>query len=168
MIITDEAWIMLFLSGAKPDYKERTYQDILDCSDKVMEECHDQVQWMFPLHEESNFAMTYPILNATIIEKAKKNSLIVKNIKKAIHRMSDFYGFSTDDREKQRSWCKDMDHNLLRITRIIRCARFFGLDDEATEFYDKAVDASHFFCISNVTRAYWWRAQHEPLYKTLK
>ena len=168
MVITDENWITSFLLNLQPDYKGRYYHDILGCSDKVMEECHDQVQWMFPLHEESNFAMTYPILNAQLVEKLKDNAYIITNITRAIHRMSDFYGFPTNDRNKQRLWCKDSDHNLLRITRIIRCARFFGLDDEATEFYDKAVEASHYFCISNVTRAYWWRAQHEELYKSLK
>jgi len=168
MVIIDEDWIIKFLSGENHDYKGRTYQNIIDCTDIEMELCHDQVQWIFPLHEVSNFAATYPIINREIVYECKNNPKIIENLTNAIKRMKDFYGLDPQNREKQRSWCKEFDHNLLRITRIIRCARIFGLDDEADEFYTLARDAADFYCIGNVTKAYWWRARYEDLYKSLK
>ena len=60
MIITDTKTIADFLSGETQDYKGRTYKNILECNDTVMEQCHDQVQWMFPLHEESYLTLRIP------------------------------------------------------------------------------------------------------------
>lgn len=170
MIITDKQTIIDFLEGKGKDYKDRTFEEIITYSDKVMEECHDQVQWMFPLHEESKFAQTYPILTKETVEAAKNNTAIKQNLCKAQDRMQKFYGIHQDrwDRDIQREWCKEFNHNLLRITRIVRCLRFFGLEDEAKEFYDKILYVGQHFDISNVTKAYWWRAMNEDVWTTLK
>jgi hypothetical protein len=168
MIITDKDWIIKFLSGKQCDYKGRVYEDILFCSDQEMELCHDQVQWIFPLHEPSKFALTYPMINGEIAEECKKNAEIIENISNAIERMKDFYGLDPQDRKKQKVWCKEFNHNLLRVTRIIRSARIFGLENEADEFYRLAKEAGDFYCIGNVPKAYWWRARHEDIYRSLK
>jgi len=168
MIITDKDWIIKFLSGEQCDSKGRVYDDILHCSDEEMEACHDQVQWIFPLHEVSNFAMTYPVVNAEIVEECKQNAAVIENISNAVDRMTDFYSFDTQDRAKQRVWCKEFNHSLLRITRVIRSSRMFGLEEEATNFYDDAKDAASYFCIGNVPQAYWWRAKYQDIYSTLR
>jgi len=168
MIITDKDWIVKFLSGNHADYKGRIYEDILYCSDEEMEKCHDQVQWIFPLHETSNWAMTYPVINPMIVEECRDIPEITENMTNAVERMLDFYGLDVDDKDKQRVWCKEFNHNLLRITRIIRSARIFGLYEEAHNFYLKAKDAGDYFCIGNVPKAYWWRARYEDLYDTLR
>ena len=169
MIITDIETIVNFLHGDTEDYQGRTYNDIIECDDKKMEQCHDQVQWMFPLHEESNFAMTYPILTPEAVEEAKKSPIILSNLVTAKDRMEKFYGIGEyEDINKQRPWCKEYDHNLLRITRIIRCLRLFGLEDDAQDFYEKALKAAEYFGLSNVTKAYWWRAAKEDVWETLR
>jgi hypothetical protein len=168
MIITDKEYIVSFLAGERGDHLGRSYQSMLDCDDKAMEECHDQIQWMFPLHEESNFGQTYPILTAEIVEECKKNPKIIENIEKALDRMSDFYGINPANRGKQRAWCKEPNHNLLRITRIIRSVRMLGAEEKAKEFHTKASLIANYFCISDVTKAYWWRAGVEDVWKTLK
>ena len=76
MIIKDSQTIIDFLENRSTDYKGRTFMDIVECSDKKMEECRDQVLWMFPLHEESNFAQTYPIVTAETLQKAKNSPFI--------------------------------------------------------------------------------------------
>lgn len=170
MIITDKDTIIAFLEGRTEDYKGRTLQDILDCSDKKMEECHDQVQWMFPLHEESKFAQTYPVLTKETVEAAKDNDTVKANLCIATDRMLGFYGMrqGREDIDIQRKWCKANDHNLLRITRIIRCLRFFGLENEAKDFHSRALKAAEYFDLSNVTKAYWWRAANEDVWETLR
>jgi hypothetical protein len=168
MIVEDREWILGFLVGEQGDYKNRTFLQMLSFSDETLEKCHDQIQWMFPLHEESFHAITYPVLSPSIVNQARKSATIKENMKKAVKRMSDFYGFTNDDRNKQRSWCRDHDHNLLRVTRIIRSLRFFGLEDEAAEFYDKAIESADYFCLSKVTVAYWWKAMHEDVWTSLR
>jgi cupin superfamily acireductone dioxygenase involved in methionine salvage len=81
--------------------------------------------------------------------------------------MKDFYGLDPHDREKQKKWCKEFNHNLLRITRIIRSARIFGLDEEADEFYLLAKEAGDFFGVSDKTKEYWKRARYDDVYKSL-
>lgn len=58
------------------------------------------------------------------------------------------------------NWLTRFDHNHLRITRIIRCLRVLGLEDEAIAFYDAISTAT---VISSRSRMYWDRAAHRPL-----
>jgi len=169
MIITDSETIANFLEGSTQDYKGRTFSDIISCSDSKMEECHDQVQWMFPLHEESKFAQTYPVLTRENIQKSQQSDKIKANLRMAAGRMEKFFAIGEHkDIDKQRKWCRENNHNLLRITRIIRCLRFFGLSAEAKDFHDKVVEAGNHFGISQVTKAYWFRAMNEDVWKTLR
>ena len=168
MIVENEEWILGFLVGERGDYKNRTFMQMLGFSDVELEKCHDQIQWMFPLHEESLHARTYPVLTPSLVNQARKSEKIQENMRKAVKRMSDFYGFTNDNRQKQRLWCKDFDHNLLRITRIIRSLRFFGLEEEAEKFYNEAIESADYFCLSKVTVAYWWKAMHEDVWTSLK
>ena len=169
MIITDSDTIIRFLEGKSKDYKDRTFSDIVGCSDETMEQCHDQVQWMFPLHEESKFAQIYPVVTGEMLKKAKKSKKIKPNLRKAKVRMEKFLAIGKyEDVEKQRLWCQEFNHNLLRITRIIRCLRFFGLQKEAQDFYNKVLKVGNFFGISNVTKSYWFRAIDDDVWTTLR
>ena len=58
------------------------------------------------------------------------------------------------------NWLARFDHNHLRITRIIRCLRVLGLEEEALAFYDVIATAS---VVSPRSRMYWERAAHRPL-----
>jgi len=168
MIITDKDWIIQFLSGKHCDFNGRVYEDILFYDDDEMEKCHDHIQWIFPLHEKSNHATNYPIINKEIVEECKKIPEICENISSAIRRMESFYGFDSVDREKQKIWCKDFDHNLLRITRIIRSSRIFGLEDEADDFYLSSKDAGDYFSICDFSKEYWKKARYEDIYSPLR
>lgn len=170
MIIKDKNTILEFLRGRSKDHKGRAYNNILECNDETMEQCHDQVQWMFPLHEESNFAKTYPIITQEVVDEAKNDETIRFNLKKAKDRMERFYGIGKyEDVDKQRKWCKEGDHNLLRITRIIRCLRLFGLCLSAQEFYRHAKEASEKFLEDDsMTFVYWNKALNADVWESLK
>ena len=172
-IIRDYETIKNFLLGITPDYKGRMYQDIINCDDIVMEQCHDQVQWMFPLHEESNYAITYPI-----IDKGFKDSLSIQdkytiwnNLNEATKRMENFYGFNgTPEYQKTRQveWCVNGDHNLLRITRIIRCLRLFNCSDTAKNFYKHVIEIGIKNGIDIRTLQYWQKAAQDNIWNSLK
>lgn len=57
-------------------------------------------------------------------------------------------------------WNTQFDHNHLRITRIIRCLRVLGLEDEAKAFYSTMSRAG---TVSSRSRMYWKRAVERQL-----
>jgi len=52
--------------------------------------------------------------------------------------MEQFYHIGKFLDYKKIKWLTKRNHNLLRITRIIRCLRIFGLETEATNFWCNA------------------------------
>jgi len=170
MIINDKQTILDFLSGKSPDYKGREYSDLVAYTDEMTEKSHDHIQWAFPLHEESDHAHTYPVLTADVVEAAIQDETIVSNIKLAKDRMEKFYAIGEyEDIDKQRRWCQYRNHNLLRITRIIRCLRLFGLESEAIDFYNKAAMAvDRLLPTPELTLSYWNRALMNDVWETMK
>jgi len=178
MIITDKKEIIDFLTNRGADYKGRTHEVILNFSDEELEKCHDQIQWMFPLHEESKFAETYPIITLDLMAEIRANEesvLIAERMRLAMNRMLQFYKFDevlVDESARRTDawpWCMNNNHNLLRITRILRSARFFGVGDIwIDDFYRKAVEIA---CIRNldmVTFKYWNKAMFDDLWESLR
>lgn len=69
-------------------------------------------------------------------------------------------------RRASRNWCVRMDHNHLRITRILRCLRVLGLQTECDAFFAalKRVHADPAVSIGDRSMEYWTRAVERPLY----
>lgn len=173
MTFTDKKQIIDFLSGTGTDYKGRSYALMLEWSNAKLEECHDQIQWFFPLHEESKFARLCPIITEEIVKDIIDDrdllDIVQDNLAKAKLRMDRFFGFGEyKDRDKQCSWCRNGNHNLLRITRIIRSLRIFGLDDHAQDVYDDAYEAGVYFGVSAYTLSKWQQALTGGVWDTLK
>lgn len=161
--------IIYFLNGTGTDYKGRKFLEILKWEDKQLEQCHDQIQWIFPLHEDSNYAISYPIVDKELIEKINEDEIIKDNLRKAKDRFEMFFGIGDyEDVGIQKKWCKNYNHNLLRITRIIRCLRLFGLKNEAKDFYDKVYSVGNKLNISGITLKYWERALVEDVWGSLR
>lgn len=67
--------------------------------------------------------------------------------------------------KRAKNWVKGFDHNHLRITRIIRCLRVLGLEEEAEAFFDAIIDVHEDTGIINAKSInYWKRAMERPLY----
>lgn len=175
--ITDKDTIIGFLNGSKPDYRGRYHSDMLLLDDMAMECCHDQVQYLFPLHEESQHAQTYPILTGETIAEIKSGKShwdIYVNILKAKSRFEKFLGIGEYwDVMKQDLWLNRGNHNLLRITRIIRSLRLMGREFQSCDFYEKVLYALQYHTerdgvvhIGN-TVVYWEEAFHGLVGDTL-
>jgi len=173
MNITDSDTIIKFLSGNGTDHILRTYSDMLELNNFEMEKCHDQIQWLFPLHEFSKHARTCPILNEETVEKAKEVEAVKSNLLRAKDRFERFLAIGDyEDIDKQRKWCSKQNgrtnHNLLRVTRVIRCFRLFGLEDEAKDFYDKVVPVGDYFGVGEFTLNKWKQALTDNVWTTLQ
>ena len=165
--IKDQQVILDFLSGSGKDAYGRSLYETLSWTNEQLEQCHSQVQWVFPLHEESRHANVYPIITPEIVEAAKKLSVIAENLRLAKGRFENFLGLEPISESRQDLWCVDRNHNLLRVTRIIRSLRLFGLDDEAADFYEKVRESGCKRDISVTTLRYWLKAFRDDVWNTL-
>jgi len=172
MQITNLSTIIGFLENTTPDYKGRFHMEILKFTDKELEECHDQIQWMFPLHEDSAFAETYPVLTPSVVDACVRSGAVKKNMILGANRMSKFYGFGLDNSPIHKRWASDQlgrpNHNLLRITRIIRSLRFMSLEDEAKQFYKFAFEIATQQKLGNKTFEYWDKAMTDYVWASLR
>jgi hypothetical protein len=160
-----------FLRGVGTDFKGRTHADILGCDDIKMEQCHDQIQQIFPIHERSKMTQNDPIITPEIVEEAKKYPEIKENLRKALDRMKRFYRimeYALEDGDVHPMWDSPNDHNFLRITRMIRCLRLFGLEKEAKEFYDEMRYIDNNIGLSPNACEYWKKAMEDDVWKTLR
>ena len=168
MRITDDDMIIKFLSGDGNDHLGRSLSEMISGSDIELEQCHDKIQWLFPLHEDSKKARSFPVISKSTVEKSKCYPNIVKNLLISKERFEKFFGIGNyQDKMKQDRWCRPRNHNLLRITRIIRCLRIFGLEKEAKEFYNHAMAAAATRYVSN-TIDYWDMALNNDIWSALQ
>lgn len=122
--------ILSFFTEGAPNFDGMTLSDMQSQTNEEMESCHSYIQWMFPTAEPSKFSDA-PVLDHEIAATLSSSEIAVSNLKKSLTRFCDFLDSDIDN------WCHDRNHNLLRITRVIRSLRLFGLEAEAIAFYQK-------------------------------
>ncbi|KAI1640732.1 opioid growth factor receptor conserved region-domain-containing protein [Biscogniauxia mediterranea] len=169
------------------DARNRTLDEILAWSDARLESQHDYIQTLFPLPEGSMFSFAAPVVDEQtfLYWRGRGGDDLKDGVRRALERMLRFYGFEVrwhpvvtiaaaaeeeEEEEEDRKagfarWVRPLDHNHLRITRIIRSLRVLGLADEARAFYDALVEthATH-GRIGRSSLGYWRRAATEPLH----
>jgi hypothetical protein len=171
--IFDTETILGFLENRTSDYKARYHSDILYFSDDQLEECHDQIQWMFPLHESSAFAQTYPVLTPESLKVIRESKVVERNMFLAYQRMVYFYGLHDPKSERYLDWTASANgrpnHNLLRITRIIRSLRFMELDQLAINLYYLIATNTNINChLNDKTLEFWEKALKDDIWNSLK
>jgi hypothetical protein len=160
--------IVRFYQGEAADDRGRTLDTILSWDDGRLEAVHDYIQWLFPLDEPSRFNPSAPLLTAHD-RAAFRDPDLAANLRRALDRMLAFYGFTLDpsppprikrsSRWSERSavWLHAGNHNLLRLTRIIRSLALLGQTDLSTAMYG-ALRRECEGHVSAVTLEYWKEA----------
>lgn len=161
--------VEFFRDGGKDPYG-RTLQDMLGMNDFEWESSHDVVQWAFPLHEPSNFNDECPLVRAEELPILQSDPKCQENMRDVLLRFTKFLGFewrqegdvwsfypADNYQQKVKVWRTKYNHNYLRITRVIRSLRLFGMDVLAQQFYDavyaSAVSPGH----ASQQNAMFWR-----------
>lgn len=179
--ITDKKIIKNFLTCNGPDHLGRTLPSYWDCDNEEIERCHDRIQFMFPLHEDSRMAKNFPIVTKELLHEMESEGtleLVRKNIIKNTHFFLKFLGVIENSvadlvTEKQifypirGNWCRNGDHNLLRITRMFRSLRLFGLEDLAKQIYPHFIRIAVRAGINRMTLDYWERAMNDDVWASL-
>lgn len=170
-----------------PDEEGRTLSSILAWPDSKLESSHDYIQQIFPLPEQSTFNPSAPLISAQVFSTFRERADLRGRLRESFIRILAFYGLEqrisdtdsgkTEDvvleivkapnfNKASRNWVKLFDHNHLRITRVIRCLRVLGLEQEAEAFFN-ALESIYQSCggkISNRSLIFWTRAARRPLW----
>ncbi|KAI0905961.1 hypothetical protein F4823DRAFT_109663 [Ustulina deusta] len=163
-----------------PDAHGRTLDDILEWSDDRLERQHNYIQTVFPLPEGSAFGHLAPVVDEETMLIFAQSRELRGSLVRALKRMLAFYGFAAEDESGDdfrlaiaprgdceggfSRWVARIDHNHLRITRIIRSLRVLGLEGAARDFYDALIEVYEARgTIGASSIAFWTRALEKPL-----
>ncbi len=152
--------ILDFYEEAAADNRGRFLTDILAWDDARLEAVHDYIQWLFPLPERSAFNPAAPILTDSDIAAFHDRPALHAALAKSLVRMRAFYGLPAG-KVRQAAWLTPGNHNLLRLSRILRCLHLLGLEHEAGALLrdlEALYKAGAGSVIGAETLGYWRRA----------
>ncbi len=141
--------LVSFYLGKGVDNRGRTFSDIINWDYESLESVHDFIQWLFPLKVPSAHNLEAPILSEADIAEFNNSAVLRSNVIKALSLMLDFYGFSLKSdhvirsnryREQASNWLSYGNHNMLRITRILKSLCVLGFNDYAQQFFHALQD----------------------------
>lgn len=125
-----------FLQGGEKDASGRTLEEVLRRDDDWLEREHNYIQWLFPLLEESQQVHDAPVLSPEDVVVLSGDKTAIANQKRAVGRMLQFYKDNVH-------WLDLMDHNHLRITRILKSVRLIQSLEEAERIYNTLMELVH-------------------------
>ncbi|MBA2117692.1 opioid growth factor receptor-related protein [Bremerella alba] len=157
----------------------RSVLDMMALTDRELESQHDIIQWMFPLHETSSVNPDCPLVDEHSRHVLQENIDARQRMHEMITRFARFLGFELNDEgqfiselglaSNRENWHSPMNHNQLRITRVIRSMRLFGFQREAEALFEAVThSAVQSQCVTERTLAYWKQALEGPLFETLR
>ena len=142
-----------FLLNESCDHKGRMLSDIYKFSDNEIEATHDFIQIVFPLAEPSFWSSNkYFIESQQQIDSLSKN----KNVKEAILQSASWY---ISFLKRNNHWKNVNDHNLKRITRMIKSVRLIVGDIEADNIKKEIISIKNIEkLVSQKSIKYWENA----------
>jgi len=127
-----------FLLNKSTDHKVRLLEDIYKFSDNEIEGTHDFIQIVFPLAEPSYWSSNkYFIKTQNEIDNLSRS----KNVKNSILKSASWYIAFL---KKNKYWKHRNNHNLKRITRMIKSVRLIVGDTDADTVKKEII------CIENI------------------
>ncbi|MBL8628324.1 MAG: hypothetical protein JNM81_01755 [Rhodospirillaceae bacterium] len=158
--------IIAFYRGHGTDHAGRRMADILAWDHRRLEMVHDYIQWLFPLPEASRFNPDAPLLSAADKAEFRASPELQAKVLQSLDVMLGFYGLARTPSDIQRGpvwqstqhWLAPLNHNHLRLTRILLFLGHIGLPDVAAQLLkvlnDIAVNEGHKM-VSPRTLSFW-------------
>jgi hypothetical protein len=147
--VTQPNPLLGFYRDGAHDDRGRTVEEIIAWPDDDLEDVHDFIQWLFPLPERSGANPAAPILDRATIEAFLTTPQMRDRLRQSFLRMLRFYGLEWTNNAVERApnftaraqnWLWPMNHNHLRLTRILRSLRLLGLEAESAALF-RALDS---------------------------
>ena len=134
--------LVCFYRGDGRDARGRALEELLGWDDRRLEGVHDYIQWLFPLDEPSRFNPQGPLVTAADRQAFHDDPRLMANLRRAFQRMLAFYGLVLDRSgaevriargdhwaERAEEWLHPGNHNLLRLTRIMKSLTLLGVPE---------------------------------------
>lgn len=138
-----------FYRGAGADAAGRTIADVWKFDHAHLEDVHDYIQWLFPLAKASQYNANAPLLDDETIAAFTGDPALQSKLEKSLLLMLDFYGLqlvpaagtiiiikkASHYAARQSNWqdapSGSINHNLLRLTRMLESLRLLGMCRES-------------------------------------
>jgi hypothetical protein len=165
--------LITFYKDETPDHAGRRIAELWRFDHAQLESEHDFIQWLFPLETPSPVNPDAPTLDAATIRAFRGSPELAANLRRSLALMLDFYGLVFTDAhtiaegpafsERARNWLRPMNHNHLRLTRIVRSLHLLGLEVEARALQNGLLQIAedHPEAISGRTWHFWKTATEE-------
>jgi len=142
-------------------------------TDGMLEMDHDYIKWMFPSNEPSMLNCDAPVLtkdeskifesDPELQEKVKQSFIrFLKVLQFKMSRDDDAIRIEAIEPENTPGWLRTFNHNMLRVTRVLKCLRLTGNTRYANAFYDAL--RPYFVQVSPNTYKFWTSAIFDPLW----
>lgn len=165
--------IVAFYEGSGRDHRGRSLADVRAQGLGALERNHDYIQWLFPLPEPSSASPDAPVLTRDDIVAFNARDGLRAELRRSLVTMLAFYGlegsrapasttivrgpaFST----RASVWLRRSNHNMLRLTRILRSLTVLGCRDSALALFAclDGIHADSGDAIDETTLRHWRRA----------
>jgi len=171
--------IVEFYRGERGNNIGMTLEQIMKFSHGELEMDHDYIQWLFPSNEPSAMNGEAPVLTKEEAHILGDDPELIEKVKQSFLKILDFLGFELTINEdggmpritdklptkkcpKPQLWMEHFNHNMLRVTRIMKCLRLCGLTEEAFLFHEALERHKSKFSVN--TWKYWTAAYRDPLW----
>lgn len=142
--------------------------DVWKYTHQQYEAGHWFIQWMFPSDEMSSINPYAPVVTEEVHKEFNSNTKLKLKLKRSFIQFLDFIGISLSrgvlSIKSNASFYRTVqrrNHNLQRITRVLRSLNILGLKEYANLFY--AFLLKHKDCINSITLDYWSKAMTAEL-----
>ncbi len=146
-----------FYRGEGNDAAGRTIAQVLAFDHRRLEGVHDFIQWLFPTAAASQFNANAPLLDDETAAVFRSDELIRERMQEALGVMLEFYGLhlhvgvdavvvrrGANYAARRGNWQNVapgmVNHNMLRITRILESLTQVGMAEYAVALYGCLAD----------------------------
>ena len=128
----------------------RLFEDIMAFTDEEMESTHDYIQWIFPVPEPSKWQPQSPVLTEEDLEMFRG---VGAPTGRKFRATLMFMRFLSNNEH----WRTPGNHNLLRITRVLRFLTLVDMSEEA-EIIHTWILTEGYPGVPEKTKAIWAKA----------
>jgi hypothetical protein len=168
-----ESLLVQFYRGRASDAAGRTIGVIWEWDRRRLEMVHDYIQWLFPIPEASRFNPDAPVLTPQDAAVFRTDADLKARLGRSFAVMMDFYGLDhepviargADFAQRAADWLTPLNHNYLRLTRIMICLTHCGLELQARallKVLEDIADREGAGIIAARTRDFWRQAVTVP------
>lgn len=156
-------------------------EDIWEWTNQRIEMDHDFIQWAFPSNEPSGLNRDAPTMTLDDHLEFMQDYDLQATMKRSFLRMLDYFGFvlvedgnktlgekvviecmePTDERPEPLQWMNEFNHNMLRVTRVLKSLRLTGLERYAFAFFEALSVFKN--AVSSRTYNFWRTATYDKL-----